>query len=325
MPIRTLRIRNFKSLKDLTLDCKRVNLIIGEPNTGKSNILETLGMLSQACYGRIHSFVRLEVMTDLFYDHIVDNSISIEFDGNNFLIRSSEGIFSGEYMEKSSQGMRGRSAFQYNYDAQGSVWTMHALRAFKFYRFVKLPSFQNPKSEFLQPPDGDNLIAVIRGNKRLREVISQIFDKFGYKVLFRVEKGEIEVQKESEDILISFPYSLASETLQRLVFYLAAIYSNRDSILAFEEPEAHAFPYYTKYLAERIALDENNNQYFIATHNPYFLTAILEKTPKEEVQVFATSLDNYQTKVRALTEANKKEILSDMGYDIFFNIKDFLG
>lgn len=69
----------------------------------------------------------------------------------------------------------------------------------------------------------------------------------------------MEIQKELEDIIFAFPYSLASETLQRLVFYLAAIHSNRESILTFEEPEAHAFPYYTKYLAERIALDDSEN------------------------------------------------------------------
>ncbi|MHA1431833.1 MAG: hypothetical protein ACTSRV_15795 [Candidatus Freyarchaeota archaeon] len=52
-------------------------------------------------------------------------------------------------------------------------------------------------------------------------------------------------------------------------------------MLVFEEPEAHAFPYYTKFLAEKIALD-TSNQYFISTHNPYFLLSILEKAPKDE-------------------------------------------
>ena len=37
--IRTLEIKNFKSIKELRLDCRRINIFIGEPNTGKSNIL----------------------------------------------------------------------------------------------------------------------------------------------------------------------------------------------------------------------------------------------------------------------------------------------
>ena len=44
--INELEIHNFKSIKDLTLPCKRFNVFIGEANTGKSNILEALGLLS---------------------------------------------------------------------------------------------------------------------------------------------------------------------------------------------------------------------------------------------------------------------------------------
>lgn len=41
-----LSIKNFKSIKSLSTDCKRINLFIGEPNSGKSNIREALGLLS---------------------------------------------------------------------------------------------------------------------------------------------------------------------------------------------------------------------------------------------------------------------------------------
>jgi len=43
--IQKLQIRNFKSMKALDLKCSRINVFIGEPNTGKSNILETIGLL----------------------------------------------------------------------------------------------------------------------------------------------------------------------------------------------------------------------------------------------------------------------------------------
>jgi AAA15 family ATPase/GTPase len=48
--IEELEIVNFKSIKNLRLRCKRVNLLIGEPNTGKSNILEALGLLSSCAF-----------------------------------------------------------------------------------------------------------------------------------------------------------------------------------------------------------------------------------------------------------------------------------
>ncbi len=44
--IKDLRVSNFKSIKTLELDCKRINIFIGAPNVGKSNILEALSLFS---------------------------------------------------------------------------------------------------------------------------------------------------------------------------------------------------------------------------------------------------------------------------------------
>lgn len=81
--IKSLVIRNFKSIKYLQLNCKRINIFIGEPNTGKSNILESLGMFSFGAYARyalsgIMDFVRLERMSNLFYDENLDEKIEIK-------------------------------------------------------------------------------------------------------------------------------------------------------------------------------------------------------------------------------------------------------
>lgn len=323
MPVEVLRIENFKSVKNLKLNCRRVNLFIGKPNSGKTNILETIGLCSHTFHGpgEIKKFVRCEVITDLFYDHILETPIRIAFDENVLQVSFKNGTFSGILLVKE----RGGDVFRYGYDGTGSNWSREAFSAYKFYRFKKQRLFMNQKSDFLQPPEGTNLMAVIRTRKELRRILRDLFGEFGYRPVYRPHEGMIEVLKEEpEDVLVALPYSLASETLQRLVFYLAAIYSNKESVLTFEEPEAHAFPYYTKYLAERIALDKNNNQYFITTHNPYFLVSVLEKTPSKEVTVFLTSLENYQTKVKALNEKQKEEILVDMGYDFFFNLDKFL-
>ena len=41
---------------------------------------------------------------------------------------------------------------------------------------------------------------------------------------------------------------------------------------------------------------------FLSTHNPYLLVPILEKTPKDEMALFATRYQNYETTVVPLTE-----------------------
>lgn len=48
-----LAIRTFKSLEDVTIDLGQVNVFIGANGSGKSNLLEALGILSAAADGRV--------------------------------------------------------------------------------------------------------------------------------------------------------------------------------------------------------------------------------------------------------------------------------
>ncbi len=319
--IETLEIKNFKSIKQLKLDCKRINILIGEPNTGKSNILEALGIFSFGAYSSYNdfsNFVRFERMSNLFYDEILDEPIQIQPNGINFTLQFKEGRFTGEVHSKGAR----IAVFQGNYNGfnfQGG--SLEELYPFKFYKFVVQRDFPRPESDFLLPSSGSNLMSLMLTHKELRSLANDILSNFGLRLGLRPQENKIEIIKQLEDIIVSYPYSLTSDTLQRIIFYLFAILSNKNSIITFEEPESHAFPYYTKYLAETVALDEKNNQYFIATHNPYLLLPILEKAPKEDVAVFIAYFEDYQTKVKPLSAEELDEI---MEIDVFSNLDRFL-
>ena len=92
-------------------------------------------------------------------------------------------------------------------------------------------------------------------------------------------------------------------------------------MLLFEEPEANTFPFYTKYLAELIALEESN-EYFIATHNPYLLLSLVEKTPMDQIAVFLTYMENYETKLRQFSNEELSDLI-DLGSSTFFNLDKF--
>lgn len=53
MKLRRVHIKGFKSIVDQTIELGRVNCFIGANGTGKSNILEALGVLSAAASGRV--------------------------------------------------------------------------------------------------------------------------------------------------------------------------------------------------------------------------------------------------------------------------------
>jgi len=322
-----LEIENFKSIKKLDFRCKKFNVFIGEPNTGKSNILEVIGLISSQTYGSLPQFVRMERIHDLFYDENIEEKISIRFndynlelyfDLNSFLLKlykpSNSGIEFFKSIELDSKGNQIRSV---------SLPKLEPLKKFKFYRFKTLPDYSFTEFEFLYPPYGYNLAKILTIHKSIKNEISHIFKKFGFQLMFEKPDSALKMIKLKDDFIISFPFSLISDTLQRLVFFLTAIHSNKDSIIVFEEPESNSFPYYTKYLAEKIALEENNNQYFISTHNPYFLLSLLEKVPVDSINIFVTYFRDYQTKVKVLSKQQLKKVM-DLEIDMFFNIESFL-
>ena len=51
--LRSLRVERFKSLVDLNLELGRINLFVGANGSGKSNLLEAVGVLGAAAYGRV--------------------------------------------------------------------------------------------------------------------------------------------------------------------------------------------------------------------------------------------------------------------------------
>lgn len=319
--ITKLSIANFKSIRQLDVDCKKINLFIGEPNTGKSNILETLALLSycgQLGQAPLSDYIRFQTTQNLFYDQLLDQEIGISvagvpsaelyvrFENDHFVLR----------LERTSPGSFGTLDYQGVFKG-----ARHSLTGvIKFFRFKNLRNYGGKEAGSLKPPDGTNLFSVVFSSEALRETMKEFFRKYGLKLVMKPQEKVFELQKQTDDLVFSFPYFLTSDTLQRIIFYTVAIASNKDSVLVFEEPESNAFPYYTKYLGERIARDETN-QFFIATHNPYLLSAVVEKGRKEDVQVFITYFKDYQTKVKPLTA---DEVVELMEADPFFNLDRFI-
>jgi len=321
--ITKLSIANFKSVRQLDIDCRKVNLFIGEPNTGKSNILEALALLSWCGqYSQpLSDYVRFKFVENLFYDELVDDDIRVLFslssrrDPTGLIVHFQNDRF--ELLSPASDRFGGLSHAGEGNSVSGHFQTGNI----KFFRFKILEHYGDSTDlGSLRPPNGANLFSVVYSSRVLRETMMDFFRKYGLMLVLRPQERVFELQKQVEGIAVNYPYTLASDTLQRIIFYTVAMASNKDSVLVFEEPESNAFPYYTKYLGERIALDETN-QFFIATHNPYLLSAVIEKAPRDAVQVFITYFEDYQTKVKPLTGDQVCEL---MEADPFFNLDRFL-
>lgn len=313
--VKHVSIQNFKSIKSLEFEAKRVNVFIGEPNAGKSNILEALGILTPNINWR--EVVRFEREENLFSESDSTESIRIEVDD----------IESEMWMDGDSVSLSVMT-WKADYDMFGEVSNADlvpiddSMLPFRYYRFQVQNTFKVSGLKYLQPPNGENLFAMLIASQSLRSQVADVLSQKGLRLNLRMGERSIEAVREKDGILLSYPYKTISDTLQRIIFYLTAIETNSDVSLLFEEPEANTFPYYTKQLAERIAADESN-QYFLVTHNPYFLNSLVQQTPIEQLNVFVTYMEDYQTKLRKLSEDDFSKIL-DLDKEVFYNL-DILG
>lgn len=327
--IKNISIQNFKSIKKLNLECKRVNLFIGEPNTGKSNILESLGLLSWCSRSntQLKDFIRFQNIYNIFYDNLIDNKCSVTFRGTqepkSLTVKfkyENNSFFVLCQLEDTGE----KPVAQLDYLGRALSSNTSAcspeLDFIKYYQFKNRDDYPDHGGSFLVPPDGPNLFTLVMGNAKLRESMKTFFTDYNLKIVLKPVEMSFEVQKETEDLIFNYPYQVLSDTLRRIIFYSMAIDSNENSTLIFEEPESHAFPYYTKWLGEKIAMNISN-QFFIATHNPYMLQAIMEKTDKNDLNVCITYYKDYQTLIYQLTP---EQIEEAMNIDPFFNLSQFL-
>ena len=319
--ITRVQIENYKSIEQVDFEARRVTVFIGGPNAGKSNILETLAFLSSGVGERFKEIFRVRQTAELFRDQTIERPAMLLLNGKlawKLRFEKQQPHFLLEFGDGAEGG--GHHIGMPSHEPGGSGWENRVSSPYRYFTYRRDLFADGKASEYgaLKAPFGQNLPAILFSDKAFRESVSALFKAHGHRLELRPQSSEILISKEVDDILFSYPFDGISETLRRIVFYKAVLETNRDSVLVLDEPEANTFPFYTKYLAERIALDETN-QFFLTTHNPYVLMSIIEKTPKADLAVYVTRMKNYRTELRLLTDEEMAEAL-DLGMDLFLNL-----
>lgn len=323
--LKQLSIKNFKSIQDAQLDLGRVNLFIGPPGSGKSNFLESLKLMSDLPdkVRDLKSLIRMEDVGNLYFEQNLETSIAFQTERvqSNMILEDSrfkQVVSVRENDESVTEEWR-----YINYDGQIenglSSNLSKRLYPLRYYEFLSAQKMINRASEYLEYPYGNNFIWFLINKKSIRESVKDFLKKFDLNLVLKPVENKLAFAKFENDIFIEYPFELLSDTVRRMLFYMVALETNENAILLLEEPEVHAFPYYSKYLGERIALQESN-QFIITTHNPYLLFAVIEKCKKEDLRIFSVSMKNYKTRFHRFSDKDMK-IAYEEGPDIFLNLE----
>jgi AAA15 family ATPase/GTPase len=318
--IRKLQVRNFKSVKEAELECNRINVFIGEPNTGKSNILESIAVLHLFA-DRYKNYqetdtsfmLRISQWNQLFYEQDLSQPLSVTADKVRVELRYDDktkrfDVYSGKERVASL-----------NPDLL-YVTGENLPAKFALYRYRERYEFPSRESNFVVPPDAPNLVYMLRGRKELVSLLGGV--NLDLDLTSRTIRLGRQTAGEGIRETIYLPYISLSESLRRAIFNFTIVLGNRNMVIALDNPEVYMYPPHVKKLAELIARDESN-QYFISTYSPYLLISLIEKTPKDDLNVFLTYLEDRETKVKVMSEKQKEEVL-DMDMDVFFNLDKFL-
>jgi hypothetical protein len=345
-----IEIHNFKSIRELQVSgFKRINLFIGRPNVGKSNILEALSLFSLPYLWegskKLTDLVRLTNLFELFYDGDYKQAckISIGLSNNSdedliyeITLGSTENAlqfdtYTIHYEDVLNGNDVRHKVATFELDTELKITNPIASKWYEDVEHIMRYTFKSsigtqqgiirPWITSLRPPFGDNLLHVLERSPSLAEYFGQWFKQYGLRLVIDRASQSLKVMKDKGDTVFILPYSSIADTLQRIIFYKTAVASNKNSVLLFEEPEAHAYPPYISEFTHEV-VKSMTNQFFIVTHSPLIVEQFLTDAI-DDLGIFMVDFKDGQTIVKGLTTDEIREVYR-YGMDLFFNGDSYL-
>ena len=333
--IKKLTIDNFRSIDHLEFEPKRINVIIGEEGTGKSTLLEALGLVSfSGVYKLIEENEKNFFFTSygiylkhfLKYSNLRAGDLLHKFDEteekkNYAEVRVCSGrLHSGIQIginiliENHQDGHNVKSIYE-NYD------NYEEQRRIRYYSFNGIPLLECHFSDYLLPSTGINFWSVVQNDTDIIEKIKGGLDAYGIGFGFDASRDCIpSIKPACSDKCI--PISNLSDAIGLEFMYRLTQWKDAENaVLVYPNFGQGMFPNQTKSLCWNISLGMEKTQFFVTTYDENVVIWLLEKTPKEQIGLYATYMENGKTK---LYEFTGNQICDLMSYSVMFNFPRYL-
>ena len=320
--IKKLKVKNYKSLKDVELELDKFNVLIGPNASGKSNLLDCLAFISEIAQGTVDGsltgrggyervvFSGEKENVGLSIDFTRDNetaqfSISISDKGideerfsigdvveiDRHLTDIKKRLVTGEY-EKVSAGTWIAAILDH------SPKNKEYLSSWRSYNFItsemrrKYPA----RKKLILDKNGGNLAQVLlslhnelpKTFDKIEDMLEQAIPQIDELLTPLTDDGLSYVSIKEKGFDSPFDYFQVSDGTLRLLAYITAIASEEAKLICFEEPENFIHPRLFELLVE--ILKRSDKQIILSTHSPYLVdwvepedVIIVEKKGQETV------------------------------------------
>jgi predicted ATPase len=346
--IRKLRIKNYKSLKDVELELDKFNVLIGPNASGKSNFLDCFDFVSEIAQGSIDNVFDKRGS----YEHMVfggEGSIelSVEFllDGkpSEYFISFSdkdivkEKLTVGEEImdrdqEEAREGVRDEMrkmegqltpgySLIYTFGSKKYpqiLKTKEYLSSWKSYNFItsEMRKTYSARRNLVLEKNGGNLAQVLLSlhNERpkmfdkIENMLTQAIPQIDELLTPLTEGGDTYVAVREKGFDTPFDYFRVSDGTLKLLAYITAIASIEPKLVCFEEPENFIHPRLLELLVE--ILKKSDKQILLSTHSPYLVDWV---EPEDVIIVEKEEKETVAKRIKRVDKLKIKKHLEEIG------------
>ncbi len=352
MKIKGLTIRNFRSLREVHMeDLGNLIILIGENNSGKTNILEALNLFLASFDAFLASAYRRPLSQDDWYWWFSGNTdASIEFqitleelseseikkltevtnhkqEGdlvvNRSILCKKESLYFqndlirwGSIASKREKDKYSAEGVEFNLDSFTQVVDRLLKESFNYISLDRENKPMAAHDSILDPAIRGELIkegedGTPQGMKKWNRDRQKYVERGWTSTQLECKGGRLFLPKET----ISLPYELEGGGYQAFLNMLRKIETGGD-IFAIEEPENHLHPDLQKrFIKEMEQLLDSKKQVFIATHSPFIIDLVNLR------RVWFIYLDGLESKA---VNISTQEELSNIFRKIGIKPSDFL-